>query len=786
MVTFLCMLAGCVLGAWLCHEVFDESVGLAGALFGLLGGWFFSRLSRLGRRVRDLEAALKSLSSERQTAGFVTQIAADTDKTADAAAPPVSRAAATTVVAEGASETGRLGERGALIEPALAEAREAVLATALSAPDGRGIVSSESLEKKTASHEPEARIEPPSPPQESVLWVWMKRWFTEGNVPVKIGVIVLFFGIAYLLKYAADQGWLSVPIEFRFLGVAVMALAALGFAWRKRESHRAFALSLQGGSIGVLILTIFTAYRLYALLPPAFAFALLIVIVAGAGLLAVLQDALALALLAIVGGFLAPILISTGSNNPIELFGYYAVLNTAIFVIAWIKPWRALNLVGFAFTFGIGTFWGVLSYRPELFSSTEPFLLLFFAFYLLLPLLYALRLAQEKRDFVDGSLVFGTPLVAFALQAALLHGDRMPLAFSALGAAAIYTALAILELRRWRLTLLGESHALLALGFATLAVPLALSARATACTFALEGAALIWLGLRQQRRMPRWIGYVLQALAGFAFIAGYGGSTSMKTIFNGEYFGALILALAGLTSSRLLARTEERAPLATVFFTWGALWWYVAGAGEIDRFVSGSLPWDWRLSAIATWWLGFVALSALIAVEVHRRFVWRECLILAAATIPLGLPFIGLTMLNDHGPLEGWPILAWALWLIATWRSLPAIATRYAAAGRILHFVYLWIIVLLVGTELAHLADTHFQLSHVWIGLAALTPSAALFLLALRRAKFVRWPLGDIAEVLRNALLATLTALLGLGWLLGLVNEGRPAPLPYIDRKSVV
>ncbi|HEY8009481.1 MAG TPA: DUF2339 domain-containing protein, partial [Rudaea sp.] len=477
------------------------------------------------------------------------------------------------------------------------------------------------------------------------------------------------------------------------------------------------------------------------------------------------------------GGFLAPILIATGSNNHVALFSYYAVLNAAIFVIAWVKPWRALNLVGFAFTFGIGTLWGVLSYRPKLFASTEPFLLLFFAFYLLLPLLYARRLAPDKRDLIDGSLVFGTPLVAFALQAALLHGDRMQLAYSALGAAAIYTVLAALELRRLKLNLLGESHALLALGFATLAVPLALSARATACTFALEGAGLVWLGLRQQRRVPRWIGYALEVLTGLAFFVGYGASADARpmlnqALFNGEFFGAAILALAGLTTSRLLTRADMRAPLASAFFAWGALWWYFAGGNEIDKFVTSALRFDY--------WLGFIAASALIAVEAYRRLDWRECLIPAAAAIPIGLPFIALTMLDGHGPLEGWHIAAWALWLVAAWRILPALVARHAQAGQTLHLVYLWIVVLVLGAELAHLADAHFALGAVWVGLVALVPAALLFLLALRRSALVHWPLGEAAEPLRNALLASLTVLLGLGWLLGLFDEGRPVPLPYL------
>ena len=101
-------------------------------------------------------------------------------------------------------------------------------------------------------------------------------------------------------------------------------------------------------------MTVFAAFRIYALLPAGAAFALMLVLVAGTGVLAVLQDALALAVLGIVAGFAAPILISTGSGNHVVLFSYYALLNLAIFAIAWKKPWRTLNLLGFAFTWIIG------------------------------------------------------------------------------------------------------------------------------------------------------------------------------------------------------------------------------------------------------------------------------------------------------------------------------------------------------------------------------------------------------------------------------------------------
>jgi len=170
----------------------------------------------------------------------------------------------------------------------------------------------------------------------------------------------------------------------------------------------------------------------------------------------------------------------------------------------------------------------------------------------------------------------------------------------------------------------------------------------------------------------------------------------------------------------------------------------------------------------------------LIAVEAYRRLDWRECAVPAGIAIPLGLPFIGLTLIDTHGPLEGWHIAAWALWWIAAVRALPALLAVNTLAGRILHLIYLWILALLFGAELAHLADMHLHLSQVWIGLAALIPVAALFLLVLRRAGVVRWPLGDEAESLRNGLLGSLSVVLGIGWLIGLFAEGHPTPLPYV------
>jgi uncharacterized membrane protein len=161
---------------------------------------------------------------------------------------------------------------------------------------------------------------PPPPNAIDNLLAAIRRWFTEGNVPVKVGMLVLFAGVAALLKYASDQGWLHVPIELRLAGIALAAIAALGLGWRERARRRAFGLSLQGGAIGILLMTVFAAFRIYSLLPPGAAFALMLVLVAGTGVLAVLQDALALAELVNVAGFAQTSLDSNGSGNHVVVF----------------------------------------------------------------------------------------------------------------------------------------------------------------------------------------------------------------------------------------------------------------------------------------------------------------------------------------------------------------------------------------------------------------------------------------------------------------------------------
>jgi len=390
-----------------------------------------------------------------------------------------------------------------------------------------------------------------------------RAWLLGGNTVLRIGAILLFLGLAFLLRYAAER--VVVPLELRYAGVALTAIGLLTLGWKLRLRNAAYGLMLQGTGVAVLYLTLFAAMRLHPLLPPAAAFVLMVLVTAAAAALAVLQDALALAVAAALGGFAAPILTSTGGGNHVGLFSYFLLLDAGILAIAWFRAWRALNLVGFLGTFGIGCAWGLKYYRPELLATTEPFLASFFLMYVAIGLLFARRTLRDagpapegraellawsarQGDAVDASTLFGPPLIGFGLQYAVIRHLEFGAAFSALGLGLFYALLASLLARRLgsRVLLLTETCLALAVVFGTLAIPLALDARWTAAAWAVEGAGIYWLGLSQQRPLARVFALLLQFAAGLDFLATLRPGTA--TLLDGAPLGALLLGVAGLFS----------------------------------------------------------------------------------------------------------------------------------------------------------------------------------------------------------------------------------------------
>jgi len=587
--------------------------------------------------------------------------------------------------------------------------------------------------------------------------------------------------VAFLVKYAAQRD--LVPIEFRLAGAALGGLVLLGLGWRLRGRAAGYGLGLQGGGIGILYLVVYGAAKLYHLLPIPLSLALMVALVALSGLLAVLQDARMLAVFGVVGGFLAPVLMSTGEGSHVMLFSYYGLLNAGILGISWYKAWRELNLLGFFFTFGIGTLWGSQGYQPEHFATTEPFLILYFLFYLTIAVLFAHRQPLQLRGLIDGPLVFGLPLVATGLQYAMVREMEYGMAISACVLGLLYLSLATILWKRVAVGMRLLCEAFLALGvmFATMTIPLALDPRWTTAVWALEGGAMVWVGVRQQRLLARLSGVLLQLGAAWTFVDGAFYPLGAMAFLNSWFFGCLFLAAAALFSSYCLQRGGEvlrwwERYLHLPLLIWGLGWWYVGGLRECDRHLKHLRPHNGFLL--------FGSASTVAMTIIAARSKWRQLAV--AQSVHLGVMVLAMaaglfSIPHDSHLLASWGLLAWAVATYCQYRMLRQFDDLWPErlAGY-WHAATLWLLLLLGCLEGAWLTDVVLELAEVWSIMIWGVLPAGMVLLVIRLGDRPAWPLGRWHRYYRGWGIGLPALLLAVWSVFGLTQAGDPAPLPYL------
>jgi uncharacterized membrane protein len=600
-------------------------------------------------------------------------------------------------------------------------------------------------------------------------------WFFKGNPLAKIGSLLLFFGLAYLFKYSVDHA--LIPIELRLAGAGLLSLGLLGIGWRLRVKQALYGLILQGTAIGAFYLTAFAAFRLYQLLPHGAVFALMIVICAASVVLSVLQRAQSLAVIAALGGYLAPVLLSTGGGSHVALFSYYAMLSVGILAVSVWQIWRPLNLIGFVFTFGVAALWARDNYAPAFYASCQFFLVLNFVIFGLAAPLAALRKDLQNLRFVDGSLVFGTPLLAFGMQYALMREQGWPMgaAYACLALGAIYLPLARALMRRWpeagrRMAL---SFIALGGGFVTLAIPLALSARWTSLAWAFEGLGLVWVGLAQRHRRMAWSGTLLIALAGVSAAVAW----PLDTVTMLLIFGVLALCClaAGLLWSRATAGFAEAQLLSIALWAGGILawfWWAYDGAERLlfahHLSQSGSLDAYVLRPAALLAGLAVSAASACIWMFAGERLRWRLLRHSAWLLWPVAVLTLASALLLSGHPAA--TLLQAGAWIF-TLACAALILKRSEAdvtvprGGAAAHVGLYWLVLAVCGTEI------WWRIADLPWGYDTLGPVIALGTLALAilvvvalerrpwpvRAHPAAWWLIGLAPVFALTLLALLS-----------------------------
>ncbi len=734
---------GTVLGMFAGAGMFGWVGAYWGALIGLFAGLWLSRSNKVPA------VAVKSFESEQQIASIqqaLTEIRARLDRLEGRA--PVSRrdvpaasaeAPLNIVVGDVAASpppSGGIAAFESAIESKAQITEKPPAVAAAAAPAARNSETASAEEfvapmQKAATAMPGTAPTPPSAtsmPQPARVAEPAGPGFVErmleGNIVAKLGVVILFFGVGFLLKFAYDHG--LFPPGLRLFVVAAASAVMFLIGWRVLAAKRAYALVMMGGAMGLLYLDVFFALKTFGIIGAPLGFVLFAALGVATLFLAVKLDARVFAALGLIGAFLAPILAATGSGNHVMLFSYYLLLNLIILGASWFKSWRELNFIGFLFTFAIAIFWGHSTYRPEHFNTVEPFLIAFFILYLAIPILFAQRQPPELKGIVDATLVFGVPMSAAMLQAALTRGmDDNVLAWSAAGAALIYAGLAWALWSREKMRLLAEAHLALAIVFGTVAPYFAFRGYPTFAFWTLEGAAIFWMGCRQKSWLARTFAICLQVGASGYFWWVTGGIEYPQPWWNDRVVGCMFIAAAALLTAWFMHRfAESVSALEKLLESWVIAW---GGCWLLTGFALGAWQ-EWnattaRLSSV----LIFIAIGLTLFEWAGTWLAWNKLRHVARAHIFLA-GLIALMWMNNFPrahPLEGIGAIAWPVTFAAYFFTLhrqringlePASGWRYTSA---------WVLMMLLATwEAMWRYDLH---EFVWvfaIGAAGLMAAA--------------------------------------------------------------
>jgi uncharacterized membrane protein len=203
------------------------------------------------------------------------------------------------------------------------------------------------------------------------------------------GGLAFVVTLALFVKYAWDNDW--VGPTGRVLSGALFGLGLLAGGVRlMRREYRPLGQALAGAGLAGLYSSAFAAHAFYHLIPREASGVLMVAITANAVLLAARLDARILAALAWIGGYMTPLLLSTGEDKAIALFLFLAVLDAGALVLDHRKPWPETVPLAMFGTLALYAGWYASFFTPERFGTAAFGLVLFTA-------LFAVGMSPKER-----------------------------------------------------------------------------------------------------------------------------------------------------------------------------------------------------------------------------------------------------------------------------------------------------------------------------------------------------------------------------------------------------
>ena len=430
--------------------------------------------------------------------------------------------------------------------------------------------------------------------------------FIGENLMNKIGIAVLVLGLGLLLRYAIGHGFIGETAQ-TLIGIASGGVL-LYLAHRLRDSFRAFSSVLVGGGLAVLYFSIAIAFQQYHIIGQTAAFAVMVCISALGVLLTLAYDRRELAVIALLGGFATPFMVSTGEGNYKVLFTYLLILNAGMLALANFKKWPIINILAFALTWLLFGVWGFTSFpymEPPPVWTALGFGTAFYGVFFAMVLWYDLR---HRTPFtpLDYALFIGNTALYFGTGVTFLN--QLDTRMEGLLCVLLAAVNVVFALRYFRDQQVPRNLVYLLIGvvltFISLAAPVQLKGDHITLFWAAEGVLLVWFAHRSGIRLVERASLVVTLLMVISLVMDMGLYSTphhklMMPLLNRAFIAGAAVVLSLALQYRLWAKwPADHTPihalradaLRTGYAVAATVLGYGAGMLELDYQLHRVLP----------------------------------------------------------------------------------------------------------------------------------------------------------------------------------------------------
>ncbi|MCD0479177.1 DUF2339 domain-containing protein [Chryseobacterium sp. LC2016-29] len=386
--------------------------------------------------------------------------------------------------------------------------------------------------------------------------------FIKQNILTIIGIFTLVLGIGYFVKYAIDKNWIgeSARMGIGFLAGFILIITAHFI----RKNYTIFSSIIMGGGIAVLYFTTTIAFREYHLFTQNTAFVITCAITLLSIFLSYHYNSETLIIFSLFGGFLAPLMISTGQSNYIFLFTYLSLLNIGMLVTVYLKNWKSVGWIAFVFTAIYLYFWTIE--KTDL-TSIIFYIITYIVFYAFALQNYLKTNLLSKLDILMLVLVNFSSIIGLVYIFSILRYE--PLSIFPLSFALINIFFAFREHQNKKIERNYSVFAGIGISLLTLAVALQFKTHLITSVWAIEAALLLYIWKKTSHSIFKIFFYLLFPLVILSQIMTWteyiNNEKHLTIVFNPVFLTSLVV-IASCFFNLILLKKESKEKSDTDFF----------------------------------------------------------------------------------------------------------------------------------------------------------------------------------------------------------------------------